>query len=816
MNRQDSMRRRAGKNAFGGRRRRKQPGIRGFLLIPGLLFLAVLVWLSQTQRMKKHDDGEYLTLQEARNLVCLLMDTAGRTEDEREEYRELWEDGEETFLTYGVWQQINRLFEEYGFRLPDGYAGKDRVLLADWYDYFDRIKAVLDPDGRIRCIRLIPVGIGEDVTDPDGRTMEENRLLAVSENGEEMCAAFLTDRLQDCLYRPVTVVEREGILYAVRSVDGQESRLSNVWILEDREEELLCFWGGYTFSVRFPDGEPIRTGNEKVAVLSFRGGKPDQIRVREEKISGKLLRLTEEGAEIEGHGFLPFSDDCRVYDLRGRICSPGRMELQIGYAFADYVVEDGKIQAALVVRDESMESIRVLIRTSGYEGLYHERVELSADCDLTVGSSGDKENAFVLPAGESLSIDRDSAWLDGGRIYIVPVLLTGRIRLGNVERNRGSAKLRGSLELDLRPEGILVINELMLEEYLCSVLPGEMPASYPQEALKAQAVCARTYAYARMLQAGLPQLGAHVDDSSSFQVYGNADEQAQTTRAVRETGGMLLYYADKPAQTFYYSTSCGYGTDPGIWKNTDPESLPYLCARAVRFEETQQLQETDGIHGTDCKPFEPEEMRREEVFAAFIREGRDTDLEREEPWYRWSAELTLDENSLYARAKNRYAADPGSFYVMQADGSFGQQEPGELGKIRDICIASRNSGGAVRQLIVEGERETWMVETEYNIRYLLCDGSTKIVRQDGSEYTAAGLLPSGFFVLAVVRRDGYVIGYTLTGGGFGHGVGMSQNAARSMAQRGQSCRDILAFFYPGCRLTEIEKESRNTADGEDA
>ena len=76
-------------------------------------------------------------------------------------------------------------------------------------------------------------------------------------------------------------------------------------------------------------------------------------------------------------------------------------------------------------------------------------------------------------------------------------------------------------------------------------------------------------------------------------------------------------------------------------------------------------------------------MRREEVFAAFIREGRDTDLEREEPWYRWSAELTLDENSLYARAKNRYAADPGSFYVKQADGSFGQQEPGELGKIRE-------------------------------------------------------------------------------------------------------------------------------------
>ncbi len=108
-----------------------------------------------------------------------------------------------------------------------------------------------------------------------------------------------------------------------------------------------------------------------------------------------------------------------------------------------------------------------------------------------------------------------------------------------------------------------MVNELLLEEYLYAVVPSEMPASYPLEALKAQAVCARTYAYARILHAGLPEYGAHVDDSTSYQVYNNILENAQTTKAVRETKGELLYYGEELADTYYYSTSCGYGTGCG-------------------------------------------------------------------------------------------------------------------------------------------------------------------------------------------------------------------------------------------------------------
>ena len=77
------------------------------------------------------------------------------------------------------------------------------------------------------------------------------------------------------------------------------------------------------------------------------------------------------------------------------------------------------------------------------------------------------------------------------------------------------------------------------------------------EALKAQAVCARTYAFRYILHAGLAQYGAHLDDTTSYQVYHNIAEQAATTTAVKETDGMMLYYQDELADNYYYSTSCG-------------------------------------------------------------------------------------------------------------------------------------------------------------------------------------------------------------------------------------------------------------------
>ena len=76
-----------------------------------------------------------------------------------------------------------------------------------------------------------------------------------------------------------------------------------------------------------------------------------------------------------------------------------------------------------------------------------------------------------------------------------------------------------------------MINELPLETYLEAVVPSEMPSGYHKEALKAQAVCARTYAWKQMQEGRLSKYGADVDDSVNYQVYQNIAPQQATSEA---------------------------------------------------------------------------------------------------------------------------------------------------------------------------------------------------------------------------------------------------------------------------------------------
>ena len=78
-----------------------------------------------------------------------------------------------------------------------------------------------------------------------------------------------------------------------------------------------------------------------------------------------------------------------------------------------------------------------------------------------------------------------------------------------------------------------------------------------------------------------------------------------------------------------------------------------------------------------------------------------------------------------------------------------------------------------------------------------------MIRQDGSSARAGMMIPSAFFSIETSKKDGFVVGYTLNGGGFGHGVGLSQNGARNMALQSIDAEGILGFFYKGCRLRSI-------------
>ena len=74
--------------------------------------------------------------------------------------------------------------------------------------------------------------------------------------------------------------------------------------------------------------------------------------------------------------------------------------------------------------------------------------------------------------------------------------------------------------------------------------------------------------------------------------------------------------------------------------------------------------------------------------------------------------------------------------------------------------------------------------------------------QNDNTYACGNLLPSAFFMIETDKEDGEVTGINLAGGGFGHGVGMSQNGAKNLADLGYGAKDILEFYYEGCEVRE--------------
>ena len=117
------------------------------------------------------------------------------------------------------------------------------------------------------------------------------------------------------------------------------------------------------------------------------------------------------------------------------------------------------------------------------------------------------------------------------------------------------------------------MNVVALESYLQGVVPGEVPSSWPAEALKAQAVAARSYALANLVKGKPFDLYADVRS----QVYGGvASEKPSTSKAVAATAGEVVLYGGKVATTFYFSTSGGKTASAA---DVFGQSIPYLVSR---------------------------------------------------------------------------------------------------------------------------------------------------------------------------------------------------------------------------------------------
>lgn len=313
---------------------------------------------------------------------------------------------------------------------------------------------------------------------------------------------------------------------------------------------------------------------------------------------------------------------------------------------------------------------------------------------------------------------------------------------------------RGTLSVVNGPSGLVLVNEVDLESYLSSVVGAEMPPTWPREALRAQAVAARTY-----LLASQPQNGSADYDicaTERCQVYrGLASEAASTRQAVLDTVGEVLTYDGRLIHALYSSNAGGvteaaeyvFGTGAPYLRSVpspgDAAAGVYRWTETFDATEVQAALKADGL-GTLTSVTVP--VRSPSGRAVALRlEGT-----------RGSAEVPAMQvrSSLGLRSTLFWTTfQPAAAVVAVPDDAAARQ-------------AIRRAGGR-RVALLGAERP-----------------------RSAAEARELGVLWS-----YVVPPRLYI-----EGRGWGHGVGMSQWGARGMALNGADYRAILAHYYPGTTL----------------
>ena len=620
----------------------------------------------------------------------------------------------------------------------------------DWWKLYDSILRETDPEGKVEEMEAVLYGTPSNLEQAESWT-------AYTTAGNFGFQGLALDAFLDCEIR---FLARGGEMIT----SGLVSRnvvYENVWLAESDGRHFKAYLG--TAYREFPvsaklGGEDGMAGN--LADLHMEDGKLVKITMKRDRLSGKVLSVTEDAIEIEGYGEIPLAPNFHVYKIYGDFKVLNASDILVGYNLQEFVAADGKLCAALLEREFDAKTIRVLLMDTGFKSVFH------ASADLVLGSGADLEYENAkgkmvgerLEAGTQLAVGPDSPYLEYGRMIITPDEPEA-ITIRSIERSQGTPVYSGSLEIKGTPEGLVLVNDLFLEDYLTKVVPSEMPPSYEKEALKAQAVCARTYAYRQIQGNTYSQYGAHVDDSTNFQVYNNTSANDKSTQAVKETYGKMLFYEDKPIEAFYFSTSCGRTADAGVW-GTDSGKYPYL--RAVEVKEGGKSlgkEDNDGFESY---------IKREDVIAY------DTSY----PMFRWQTDLPADVAS------------------AQISGA---------GQIQDMTVTDRGPGGIAGELTVTGSDGTVTIKGQSAIRSALGNPSLIITKKDGGTMTGSATLPSAF--IAIEKRTGEdgSLSFHIYGGGFGHGVGMSQNGAQGMAKTGKGYKQILDFFYHGTELRECNE-----------
>ena len=318
------------------------------------------------------------------------------------------------------------------------------------------------------------------------------------------------------------------------------------------------------------------------------------------------------------------------------------------------------------------------------------------------------------------------------------------------------------IQWNAQEQAFCMINYLKMEWYLPGVVSSEMPDSFGIEALKTQAVCARSYALSVLQQEGTKENGENgiswnLVDTTDDQVYMSGTVDWQAVLACQETSGQILFQGGEIIKPHYYSTSWGEAADGAVFSGNSSQILGTAAVSAASLSKD----EIKAMNQEFIQTYKAWET------AAGDAGGFDTEIsyDRNSPWFRWNCCISLSE-----LCKKQ---------------------------VKDLWVTQRGTGGAVAEMMVfyaDGTAE--QISGAKSVREWLGMEKNLYTLQDGSTRTGLSILPSAFFYLEDLEKSssGEVM-VQMYGGGFGHGFGVSQYGAAQMAEEGYLYTDILAYYY---------------------
>lgn len=638
------------------------------------------------------------------------------------------------------------------------------VSRQEWNDIYLQILDFLDSDLSVSQKTILVLDFIE----------KDEGCILVTEDGEYVTPL---PRSYFAAWQAYTVFLNGTDCLGIAGISDDEMVLPNTYLTKSQNKQLSFLFQGTNYTIKTDHiPQDLHYG---VTDLVFCKRKLTGIRIKQDKIEGNLLSYDDALIEIEGYGRLKHIGKLPVYKKNDdEISEVSLSDVVLGNQNVSYVIGEKEVCAILIEDDVKIQNIRVLLlNDSG--GIYHHELYLKSDDVLTV-SLGQQQ--YTYQAGELVSIS-DLLTDEETTLTVNTASVCSAIYICNADQSACSNGYEGSMEVRKYQEGYTIVNSLLLEHYLYAVVPSEMPSSYGIEALKAQAVCARSYAYIQLMRADLAAYGAHVNDSTSYQVYNKTAPTDAAIRAVDETAGCVVTFQGKPVETFYFSTSMGYTDTTEVWNIAETAEYPYLKQTCLDLKAQQA------------------DLSNEADFLSYIKNsflGYDSDV----PYYRWKADgdYSGKEDMICKILADRHSISPRNVIYYESDGITECDSLTEMGRLQNISVRKRSKSGFILTLRLTFENGAADVYSEYNIRNVLACGINKLTCQDGSDRAPVTLLPSAAFAIEK-NPDGT---YLFFGGGFGHGIGMSQNGANGLARAGFSCEEIINFFFDGTTVENIK------------